>query len=178
MKKELEDRLKKEFSFMRGGEENHSYQRWGCQCSDGWYDLIFNLCKEIDDRYKKDNREVDLTVVQVKEKFATLRFYYIYEDTPLQIYAIDSLNGTGIRFTPENKDLDEDTYLLRKDIAEIVRVYEKKSGEICEVCGLTGTIRKDLLWVRTLCDGHYQENIRVLEEKNKKRKRDINEYLE
>jgi hypothetical protein len=43
---------------------------FGFECSDGWFDLIYKLSKEI--------TELDDTVeaTQVKEKFGTLRFYY------------------------------------------------------------------------------------------------------
>lgn len=50
---------------------------WGFECGDGWFDLIDNLCKEIqwhlDKNSKKDTPQ--FVCDQVKEKFGTLRFY-------------------------------------------------------------------------------------------------------
>ena len=54
---------------------------WGFECGDGWYRLIDTLCDTIQgyiDRNRKYNA-IDIaqvTAVQVKEKFGTLRFYY------------------------------------------------------------------------------------------------------
>ena len=99
-----------------------------CECGDGWYQLLYDLCQEITDRYEKYNEEVDIEVGQVKEKFGTLRFYYYHKD-------ID---------TPSNE--------IRKDIEQIVRKYENHSKFVCEMCGKEGTIRTDIPWIKTLCD--------------------------
>ncbi len=48
---------------------------WGIETSDGWYWLIDNLCDSIQ-RYIDDNKLPQLEAVQVKEKYASLRFYY------------------------------------------------------------------------------------------------------
>jgi len=42
---------------------------WGFDCGDGWFNLIYDLSKKISDIAP------ECEVVQVKEKFATLRFY-------------------------------------------------------------------------------------------------------
>lgn len=42
-------------------------------CGDGWKKIIEDLCREVN----KANK--DLIVVQIKEKFGTLRFYTTYE---------------------------------------------------------------------------------------------------
>ena len=118
MKSALEQKLRTEFSFMNRC----------CECADGWYQLLYDLCQEITDRYEKDNKEIDIEVGQVKEKFRTLRFYYYHED------------------------IDADSEELRKDIEQIVRKYEKNSKFVCEMCGKEGTIRTDIPWIKTLCD--------------------------
>ena len=52
---------------------------WGFECGDGWFTLIDNLCKSLMwDGFNHENkyvREDPPTVVQVKEKYGTLRFY-------------------------------------------------------------------------------------------------------
>ena len=42
---------------------------------DGWFDLIYKLCQDIDAILKKDAALKQFSVDQVKEKFAGLRFY-------------------------------------------------------------------------------------------------------
>lgn len=87
MKHELELRLAEEFPFMRrkrslveqrnNGYISDRYSAFGCECADGWYELIRNLCREITEVYEKHNRDVDIVIDQVKEKYGTLRFFII-----------------------------------------------------------------------------------------------------
>lgn len=44
---------------------------FGFECGDGWYDLLWRLCEDIE----KLGVEDDFIVDQVKEKFGGLRFY-------------------------------------------------------------------------------------------------------
>ena len=63
MKQELEDKLYDSFA--------HLFPNsliYGIECEDGWFELIFNLCKQLADE--------NIEVTQIKEKFGTLRFYY------------------------------------------------------------------------------------------------------
>lgn len=46
---------------------------WGCECGDGWYDLIDVLCLNLE--YATKNGAPQVVVRQVKEKFGALRFY-------------------------------------------------------------------------------------------------------
>jgi hypothetical protein len=43
---------------------------WGFECGDGWYGLIYNLCKEL-----MSVPAPAPVAAQVKEKYGTLRFY-------------------------------------------------------------------------------------------------------
>ena len=47
-----------------------SLMAFGFECGDGWFDLIYNLCKDI-----KSLNPSNFVVLQVKEKFGGLRFY-------------------------------------------------------------------------------------------------------
>ena len=114
MKEEYELKLQDEFSFMKRDMTikdrstiRNIYQAWGCECSEGWYPLIRELCQAITDRYTQDGIPVDIVVEQIKEKFASLRFYYSFEDTPCALHAIDFLGGSSLRFEPHNKNDDE-----------------------------------------------------------------------
>lgn len=46
------------------------------ECEDGWYDII-NLLSQIVNHHDNDK---ECRVIQVKEKFGTLRYYLNYED--------------------------------------------------------------------------------------------------
>lgn len=47
---------------------------FGFECSNGWFNLIYELSKKLDEIIKKNNLK-DVYASQVKEKFGTLRFY-------------------------------------------------------------------------------------------------------
>jgi hypothetical protein len=45
------------------------------ECDDGWYDLIFNLCRDVQHEVNNSGCS-QVEARQIKEKFASLRFYY------------------------------------------------------------------------------------------------------
>ena len=163
MKDELELKLQEDYPFMKqnrvNGEKN-SYIRFGCECSSGWYRLINNLCQEISEKYAEYQLPVDIVVLQVKQKFATLRFYYEYEDAPCKLQALDFIGGSSVRFEPEKSE-EEPKRSLRKEIREIVRKYEKKSASVCEICGVDNAERRNMsrYYVRTVCGKCYDAHI-------------------
>lgn len=57
---------------------------WGFGCGDGWYDLIDVLCNSIQNHVdwdiKMGKEPNQVVATQVKEKFGTLRFYYMGGD--------------------------------------------------------------------------------------------------
>ena len=160
MNEKLEAKLQKEFTFMRQTHDPNDssiYRIYGCECSSGWYDLIRDCCRKIADKYAESGVQVDFVPQQIKEKFGTLRFYYDYEDAPVAIHAIDNLGGSSIRFRPaDNGETDEKT-ALRHRIEEIVHDAEIKSASVCEFCGEQASLRRDLPWIKTLCDEHYEQ---------------------
>ena len=178
MRDELEKRLAEEFPFMRRGKsltEQHEeggivdlYGAFGCECDDGWYQLLRDCCAEIVARYAEDGiglDDIDLEITQIKEKYGTLRFYYGYIDAPCGIAAFDNLaTGESIRFGPKTEgDIDDAIAKLRQDIHSIVRKAEEKSKYTCEVCGAEGKLRNDIdvgiRWIRTLCDPCHEDRV-------------------
>jgi len=106
---------------------------WGFECGDGWFNIINQLCANIQHHIDWRNRKNELnpnqpivsqvTVDQVKEKFGTLRFYYTGGD--------DYIDG-------------------------LVSMAEAMSGVTCEVCGNPGsTLGRG--WLTTLCEKHAEE---------------------
>lgn len=45
------------------------------ECGDGWYDIIYTLCRDIQNHIDYNAKDKQVIVTQVKEKFGTLRFY-------------------------------------------------------------------------------------------------------
>jgi hypothetical protein len=97
---------------------------WGFECGDGWFNIINQLCSNIQHRidWKNKKEEVVPQVVaaQVKEKFGTLRFYYDGGD--------DYIHG-------------------------LTSMAEAMSGVTCETCGKPGKFRGKG-WYYTACDEH------------------------
>ncbi|MFZ9715907.1 MAG: hypothetical protein ACO3CH_00430 [Ilumatobacteraceae bacterium] len=89
-------------------------------CDEGWHTLVIDCHLElwaIDPNY---------SILQIKEKFGTLRYY----------------------FSPS-----EPMAHLRKEMNKVVAVYESVSSYKCEKCGDMGaTLRNRNRWMKTLCD--------------------------
>ncbi|MNI12521.1 hypothetical protein D3C73_657060 [compost metagenome] len=176
MNEALELQLQEDFPFMKRNisehERNTTYQKWGCEVSgDGWYPLLHALCQAITDRYLEDNMPVEeIIIVQIKQKYGALKFYYSFEGSPIFIHALDSLGGTSIRFYPTEVDNDNQIKNLRlRDIAKIVRAYEDRSKTTCEACGNQGSvIRMEMNWKQTLCDDCYGKYLKKLKDNGKR----------
>jgi len=95
------------------------YSRSICY-EDGWKHLVEPLLVELEQLGGK--------VLQVKEKFGGLRFYYSLEET----------NPVALEF------------------AQKVDKAEAQSFEMCEMCGQPGE-RRSGGWIKMLCDQHHQE---------------------
>lgn len=52
---------------------------WGFECGDGWYQILYDLSKELTD-YMLQHPPLRLEVMQVKSKFGNLRFHLDYSD--------------------------------------------------------------------------------------------------
>lgn len=105
---------------------------WGFDCGDGWFNIINQLCINIQHHidwqnenaskgYKQYTPVQQVVVDQVKEKFGTLRFYYTGGN--------DYVRG-------------------------LVSMAESMSGVTCEECGNIASINypEDGGWVITICD--------------------------
>lgn len=186
MRDDLELKLQEEFAFMKQNhvpEERGLYRRWGCECSSGWYDIIYDCCRQIADRYEKEGIEVDFEPTQIKEKWGTLRFYYGYKDAPCGIAAIDFIgSGESLRLGPD-PDKDSPKRILREDIAAIVSAAEERSKTTCEWCGDTqsASLRTNLGGrVLTLCDsctGKYAEKKKQWQKEREEKRKEIFEKL-
>ena len=82
----------------------------------------------------------DFTVLQIKDKYATLRMYWSWEDRDYDD------NEAG--------DLRE----LTKEIENIIRKYEKISEQTCVVCGKPAT-KFTTGWIMPVCDYCFENEV-------------------
>lgn len=105
------------------------FGRFGFECGEGWFGLLDRLSAKLTELFSDLPHEDWPRVVQVKEKFSTLRYYIDY---PVEL-----------------------TKEFRSKIDSAVAVAEAESAKTCEVCGNAGR-RHGGGWLITLCDLHAQ----------------------
>jgi hypothetical protein len=134
MKKELQDKIFNDFPQLYRDRVLPDTISRMCDgfycCGDGWYDIIYNLSKEIHEFCLKHKLEGDsyIRVFQVKSKWASLR-YYLEESGKL------------------TKDQYDEVYALISKAANM-------SSKTCEVCGKPGKLYEANYWASTLCEEH------------------------
>lgn len=101
-----------------------SCMKYGIEVDDGWYDLICNLCTELQEW--SDLNKKQIVAQQIKEKFAGLRFYY-------------GIEGDNVK---DCSDFPQ--------IYKIISKYEDISYNTCECTGGIGNICKRGFVYKTL----------------------------
>jgi hypothetical protein len=99
MRKELEDKLARRWPawFDLDADSIASAMARGFECGDGWFNIIWRLCSDLEPLVAELEREtgVRFSVVQVKQKFGTLRFYVSHHsdaiDERIEAAALDAL---------------------------------------------------------------------------------------
>jgi len=99
-------------------------------CRSGWWPLLSELDQEVSSLLP------DYVIHQVKEKFGTLRFYW------------------AIPEGEEGRLPGHDLESLRTKINALVAAAEKRSAEICEICGKPGRLTRIGGWWQTSCASH------------------------
>lgn len=121
----------------KGSDPRSAIALFGFECGDGWFDLLKELLIEIK-AICVDNPGITVRVVQVKEKFGSLRFYY------------DFILEDGIGFEGNaNVDLEVDAAIEKA---------EQRSKEECEKCGKPSTITSNGCWLSNRCNQCCQTN--------------------
>ena len=120
LREDLEQKLMNDFPFMQARNawtgEKLGFPI-GCSCGDGWFNLIYDLCSKIQKILDNEAPEFvkGFFPVQIKEKYAGLRFYTTYgndeifeltnkaEDKSYEVCEIcgspGSVRGTGWIYT-------------------------------------------------------------------------------
>jgi hypothetical protein len=72
--KERRQLLQDKYEFLKPTLLTEGLMAFGFDCGDGWLPILEDLCDKIDEELKK-SALIGFKVVQIKEKFGTLRFY-------------------------------------------------------------------------------------------------------
>jgi len=122
-RKQLVDRYPKLFSRTVDGKTVYS----GYPCvGDGWRELVEKAIARVVAALK-DAPSGQVMIVQIKEKFGTIRIYYDWHDIPDAVAV---------------------------NIAEATSLAEARSACTCETCGRKGRMFESNGWYATRCDEH------------------------
>ena len=129
---------------------------FGCECGDGWYDILDNLCGFITNiqksrtyfLMKKDDKCIDfrcpdVVFDQIKEKYGTLRVYWHFDTSELNYEELAS----------QLKDTESlDSYISKYSdtIDNAIDFCEYLSSKTCEMTGKPGKLYSNG-WCVTLC---------------------------
>jgi hypothetical protein len=175
MNAELEQKLVEAYpDFFVGRNEplTQNLMAFGCECGDGWYELIDTFCRLAKHALKPNRRYVklkpeyhngdnvcapypspSLKFFQIKEKFGTLCLYHSITHAE----------------EPENHHMfdEESIEEVFTEVWTTIRAYETYteylSGRTCEECGKPGKTYTGG-WYRTLCPDHAKASNRLDEE--------------
>ena len=115
MRKELEQRLVERYPTWLNtkGDFRYTAMPWGFTHDDGWFDILWRLCEDLEPLVAQFEEETGLhfEVLQVKEKFGGLRFY------------VNCRRNEAIR--------------------QRIGAAAQESFHTCEICGQPGTLREN-----------------------------------
>lgn len=108
MRPELEQKLIDRWPtwFDAQGDLRRTLMPFGCEHDDGWFNLLWRLCEDLEPLVVEYEKETDhrFEVVQVKEKFGGLRFYVENADDPIrqriELAELESLKTCEVCGTP------------------------------------------------------------------------------
>lgn len=136
-----------------------SLMGWGCECSDGWFDIIWELLTSI---YLTIDDKDEFELLQIKEKYGTLRVYFDFESNEIKYnlpYKFNQITKYKVQRVFDYVRHLLGIYTKYEIINHNVDTAEILSAHTCEVCGDDGETRWDLGWIKTLCDTHYKEEL-------------------
>jgi len=115
---------------------------WSFIIDDGWIAHVNKITDNIMGWISKFNSDYDenvtLKILQIKEKFGGLRYYY-------------TLEGYDDMSDDHFNEFDK----LRNHISDFVHQMEVSTYHICEICGMYGEVTKiNRGWLKTLCLFH------------------------
>jgi len=165
MKSELDEKLVKKYPIIfkdRYKDPQQTCMCWGFP-GDGWYDLIDKLCWDITKII--EDYKIDVTAVQVKEKFGGLRFYVTISGRYNKRFLFWFENKLFDLFSKFKKDKYWYKYHMFRQkifktpsekIFSLIEKAEDDSYKICESCGAKAKPRGKY-YVVTLCDACWKK---------------------
>ena len=141
MNKELSDKLCEDFPFIFKYKNGNTYPIGsGITAGDGWYNIIREICVEIESVQKLSG--IEIVATQVKEKFGTLCFYTHEEPRLLKLTNDEHAKFIG-------------------SIIDFISKKRHESTQICDRCGEKATHRDGSYLrgtlVETRCSKCYEE---------------------
>jgi len=124
----------------------------------GWFRLIDSLCTDIEAALGPQHCG-DFSVVQIKEKFGSLRVYFRlgdHEDVQVAVVSSEGARQATI-CTDTSSKLEE----LRAQVRSLVNAAEAASTTTCETCGAKAERRAVKGWLTTLCEVHFAERMQL-----------------
>lgn len=186
MNEENDLRLVRAFPLLyadRHGSKQSTLMCWGFACGDGWYDIIWELSEKLEPLIKKfvdDNPNLECSNCGCSKDrhYACLtrnpgKCLSIHvnpdsdEEPPSNYFAC--FCDSYVSCHPKAVQVKEKFGGLRfymtsgnDEIYDLIGEAEAKSYKTCEECGEPGE-EKPMSWIRTLCDGCYEnwEQIRA-----------------
>lgn len=131
---------------------------YGFQCNDGWFDVLDECFK----KFAEIDKNKEIIIFQVKEKFGGLRIYthHIFKKTLIEnlMYNISVIYNRLIRFILNLFDLRLYNmlwyYKTKKErmLRKIINETEMTASKICESCGQPGEIKSINKWRYCTCE--------------------------
>jgi len=178
----------------RHGSKQSTAMCWGFSCGDGWYDTIWELSEKLEPVIKKfvdENPNLECSNCGCKKDR-----HYAYktrypgkclsihanpeseEEPPGNYYACfcDSYVSCHPRAAQVKEKFGSLRFYMTSgndEIYDLIDEAEAKSRVTCEECGEPGE-EKPMSWIRTLCDGCYEnwEQIRAARWNKSKKEND------
>lgn len=117
-------------------------------CPVGWDLILGQALSEL--HGLAERRRVQVSIAQIKEKFAELRIYFRLAGEPDQIH-FDIVGSDDRVVSGRSPRASSDS--VRAEAMSIVNRASEKSRSACQVCGQPGSVRPGG-WLRVLCDAH------------------------
>lgn len=145
MDAELQQKLYDEYPQLFSNKDKgiqSSCMSWGCECGNGWYEIISNVCWMI--KQHEDNKRWRQEYLEKNEpeRLANEPEYF-----PVKFDQVKEKYG-GLRLYFSGGD---------EYVEGLVRMAEAISYTICEVCGNKGNLNKGG-WISTLCESCRVDN--------------------
>lgn len=122
---------------------------------EGWYSLIDRLCLSIVESLGTDGC-AQFKVVQIKEKYGTLRFYYrLNGQDDRHFDAVSSIGRVHATGRPTEATLGGETVESR--IRALVAAASEASEAVCEMCGAQAQLHDVSGYLAVRCRVHLAE---------------------